>query len=144
MANIKSADRSTEKWARQSAASTPEYEAGVQNPRSDWATQTKAAEKNYATGVQAAISRGAFGRGVAKAGTAGWKEATLTKGTARWAAGISMSTQKYADGFEPYRKVIEGLNLPARGPKGDPANINRVSVVAKALHDKKLAIQSGK
>lgn len=144
MADIKPLARTKEKWKRQSAVSTPEYEAGVRDPKTDWSDATAAAEKNYNTGVQQAIQRGAFGRGVKKAGTAAWQEGALTKGTTRWAQGIAISEDKYAEGFAPYHDVISNLKLPARGPKGDPANIQRVAAVAKALHDKKIAIQSGK
>lgn len=144
MADIKPISRTTEKWKRQSQVSTPEYEAGVRNPKTDWAEATAAAEKNYNQGVQAAIQRGAFGRGVKKAGTDSWQEGALTKGTTRWAQGIAISEDKYREGFQPYHDVIAALVLPPRGPKGDPANIQRVAAVAKALHDKKMAIQSGR
>lgn len=142
MAAIKPLDRTMDKWIRQSQASQPEYEAGVNNPKSDWATQTAAAEKNYAQGVQAAIGRGAFGKGVKKAGTDKWKLNTIQKGSPRWAQGISLSGNAYIDGFSPYHSLISGLTLPPRGPKGDPKNIERVRVVADALHKKKLELQS--
>lgn len=138
MANIKDMARITEKWQRASASAQPEYEAGIKNPKADWMTQTVAAEKNYNAGVQAAIGRGAFGKGVRSAGSGGWQAGALSKGLARWAQGISLSLDKYVKGFEPYRQVIASTTLPARGPKGDPANINRVAVIAKALHDAKV------
>ena len=69
MANIKSMNRITETWTRRAGAATPDYEAGVKNPRTDWEEATAAAEENYNAGVQAAINRGAFGSGVRAAGT---------------------------------------------------------------------------
>jgi len=142
MADIKSMDRTVEKWQRQSAVSQSEYEAGVNDPKSDWAKNTAAAENAYNQGVQAAISRKAFGKGVTKAGTARWKEQTLAKGASRWSQGISLSGDAYSTGFAPYREVIAKTVLPSRGAKGDSNNIQRVAVLAKALHDKKVSIQS--
>lgn len=142
MAAIKPLDRSMEKWKRQSAVSQVEFEAGVNNPRSDWMTQTQAAEQNYEAGVTAAIGRKAFSKGVAKAGTAKWQQNTIVKGSPRWAQGINLSGPAYAEGFKPYHDVISALSLPKRGPKGDPGNIQRVAIIAKALHDKKIELQT--
>lgn len=138
---IKNIDRSVLKWERQSAASGPEYEAGIRDPRGDWAQNTQAAEKNYASAVQAAIGRGAFGKGVARAGTAKWQENALAKGPSRWIQGVNLGQAAYKMGFQPYHDVIANLTLPTRGPKGDPKNIERVRVIADALHKKKLDIQ---
>ena len=138
MANIKSQARIAQKWVDRSAVSGPAYADGIENPRADWATQAKAAEKNYEAGVQAAIQRKGYGKGIARAGTAAWQKGAREKGTVRWAQGIATAQDAYTKGFDPYRQVIASLTLPPRGAKGDPANINRVSVVAKALHDKKI------
>jgi len=138
MAAIKSADRIKAKWKRVTAAAQTEYEEGIDNPRTDWATATKAAEKNYEQGVQQSISRKSFGKGVSKAGTDKWQKNAREKGPTRFTQGVNLSEDRYAEGFEPYRRVIETTSLPARGPKGDPSNINRVATIAKALHDEKL------
>lgn len=104
---------------------------------------TQAAESNYEQGVQKGIQGKRFGKGVAKAGTAKWQQNTLAKGPSRWAEGIGMSTQAYEDGFAPFRRVIEVTTLPPRGPKGDPRNIQRVQVMADALHKEKLKQAGG-
>lgn len=139
MPAVKPLDRISDKWARVAAVSTPEYEAGIANPRRPWAEATADAESSYEQGVQAAISRKAFAKGVRNAGNAKWQNAAMTKGKDRWAAGIAGSKEAYSRGFAPYRTVIENVQLPARGPKGDPKNIQRVAIIAKALHDAKLA-----
>jgi len=143
MANIKPMDRITDSWKRRSAASTPDYEAGIRDPKADWATETAAAEKNYNNGVQAAMSRGAFGKGVKTAGTSKWQKMALEKGTARWAQGIAMAEGAYVEGFTPYANVIANTKLPPRGPKGDPKNIERVRVMADALHKEKIKRTTG-
>lgn len=143
MPKIKSMERITDSWERRSAASIQDYEAGIRNPRKDWAAETAAAEENYNRGVQAAITRKAFGKGVRDAGTEKWQQNAIEKGTIRWADGISKSKAAYVEGFGPYATVIANTTLPARGPKGDPKNIQRVAVMAKALHDKKVQLTTG-
>lgn len=142
MAKIKPMSRITDTWKRRAEASTPDYEAGIRDPRADWAEQAAAAEENYNAGVQAAIGRGAFGKGVTNAGTAKWQKAALEKGKTRWADGIRMASAAYIAGFEPYRNVIANTTLPARGPKGAPENIERVRVMANALHEEKMRRQT--
>jgi len=139
MANIKSMSRISDKWTRVASGAGQEYQEGVENPRADWATETAKAEGAYQQGVQAAISRGAFGKGVKKAGTSKWQTNAINKGPSRYSEGVRLSTDAYDVGFAPYREIIAKTTLPARGPKGDPKNITRVAVMAKALHDGKLA-----
>jgi hypothetical protein len=137
MAEIKSAARSAEKWKRQSAAARPEYEQGVRDTKKDWKDNTLRGAQNYEQAVTKAIADKRFQGGVDKAGTATWREATLSKGPNRWTEGIAGSTDKYERGFAPYRATIEGLTLPPRGPKGSPQNIDRVRAVTEALHNTK-------
>jgi len=141
MTAIKDTSAISAKWQRRAATAGVEYEEGVKNPRSPWDTATAGAEKNYVAGVQAAISRGSFGKGVRKTGHAGWQKAATEKGPARYAQGVNLAGDKYQSGFAPFADTIKALNLPPRGPKGDPNNITRVGAIAKALHDKKLQLQ---
>jgi len=132
-------DRIKRKYVSATQASLAEYEAGVQNPKKDWADETKKAEKNYEAGVQAAIQRKSFSKGVEASGTANWKAKTLAKGPGRWAQGVALSEDDYAKGFAKYHTIIANLTLPPRGPKGDPKNIQRVAVIADALHKAKIS-----
>lgn len=143
MAAIKDLGRITAKWQRVTAGATAEYTEGVQNPRKDWAANTMAANDAWKAGVQQAASQNRFAKGVRKAGNSTWQKAAVEKGPQRFAQGVQLAAEKYEQGFAPYREVIAGLNLPQRGPKGDPANIQRVAVISKALHDKKLSLIGG-
>ncbi len=135
--------RSTAEIASKFAQVTPlrlaEYAAGVANPKVDWEAATKAAAANYKTAVIAAANAGRFEKGVAKSGTAKWQARAIKVGPNRFAEGVADAGPAYQDGFDPYRNVIAGLTLPPRGPTGDPRNIDRVKMVAEALHKKKLA-----
>ena len=136
--------RSTAEIAEKFIAVTPgraaEYARGVRDPNVDWESAAKAAEDNYNKGVQAAIVRKAFGSGVTRAGNTAWREGAAGKGVDRWPAGVAASKAKYEAGFAPFREVLAGLTLPARGPAGSPGNIARVAAVAEALHQRKLSL----
>lgn len=140
MPAIKPLDRISSKWARVSGLSQESYREGVENPTRDWASATAAAEDNYNKGVQAAIAAKRFGKGVRKAGTAKWQANAIAKGPDRWGQGIRLSENAYQEGFAPFRETILNTKLPERGPKGDPKNIERVRVMAEALHAKKIAL----
>ena len=129
-----------EKWARRAAGATPDYTSGVQNPSVDWATATKSSEDNYKTAVVAAASAGRFGKGVQKAGSSKWQQGAIVKGSARWAPGIQASEASYQQGIGEVLSTVASLNLPPRRVKGDPSNLQRVAMVANALHQK--AIQN--
>lgn len=139
MTNIKSMDRIRNNWVSSTQAKQGEYEEGIKNPRRPWAEATMAAESNYKAGITKAVSEGRFGKGVQKAGNSKWQDGALKKGPARWAQGVAVSADAYESGFAPYAETIRSLTLPKRGPKGDPANIQRVATIADALHKKKLS-----
>ncbi|GAI99178.1 unnamed protein product [marine sediment metagenome] len=126
------------KWARVTPERATDYEAGVRSPRRDWKTETAAAEARYKDGVTKAAAEGRFGKGVAKAGTSKWQRKAINVGTARFGPGVAAADTDYEEGFKPYRDVIAGTTLPERYATGDPRNIKRVEVIAKALHDKKV------
>jgi hypothetical protein len=136
---IKDMAKISAKWKRVTSAATQEYTEGIQNPRTDWAVETAKAEAAYEKGIQASIGRKSFGKGVRAAGTEKWKSNAIEKGPMRFSQGVGLGAASYEKGFAPFREIIANTNLPARGPKGDPSNINRVAVMAKAMHDKKLS-----
>ena len=79
-----------------------------------------------------------FGKGVVAAGQSAFLEPALKLGVKRYRDGVTFGIPKYAKNFAPYRDVIEATSLPPRGAVGDPGNIDRVRVMAAALHDAKI------
>ncbi len=122
-----------------------EYYLGGVGKVTDWASPTIKAEGRYESGVSDAIGRKAFGKGVAKAGTVGWKEPTLKKGAIRWGPGVRDAGPKYQKKFSPFMSTIRALHgtLPARYPKGSPENLKRVEHMAMGLRAKKLELLGG-
>jgi len=135
---IKPLDKIASKWSTVTPSRTDQYIDGVQNPRGSWQAGTIGAQGNYEKGITASIANKSFAKGVQKAGDATWQRKTLEKGPSRWAQGVSVSTNDYQQGFSKYHSALSSLVLPARGPKGDVGNIQRVALVAKTLHDLKV------
>lgn len=132
---VKSAADIAAKWARVSAQRDGDYKDGVSDPGVEWARNAAAAEDTYVAGVTEAAARGAFGKGINKAGDEKWRRKTTELGTQRWSPGIRAAVKDFEDGFAPFRDVLERLDLPPRAPRGDPRNLERVAAVARALSE---------
>jgi hypothetical protein len=74
-----------------------------------------------------------FQKGVSAAGTSKWQSNAVNKGASRYTQGVSGASAAYTAGMTPVLQVLAGITLPARMPKGDPSNINRVSAIDTAL-----------
>ena len=138
MPAIRSAAEIAEKWARVTPGRASDYAAGIEKPKKDWEQMASAAADAWADGVTAAASEGRYEKGVKAAGTEKWRRKAKELGVSRWPAGVSAAKDDYERGFAPFRDVIERVTLPPRRPKGDPANIERVRLIATALHEAKM------
>jgi|SRR5215471_979859 len=137
--NIKPLATIVQKYVQRASAAGQAYVDGVNNPRQDWQQSTAASANTWAAGVQAAITDGRFVSGVNLAGDAKWSTRSTTVGAQRYPGGITAGQQSYSAGIQPFLQLLSTLNLPPRAPKGDPANLQRVSAVDVALRN--LAIQ---
>lgn len=131
-----------QRWAQRTAAATPDYQAGVNNPRQSWQQATVAASDAHKAATTKALNEGRFAKGVQKAGDAKWQRAAAGKGAQRFGEGAAAGVNDYSEGVAPFIAVIERTPLPPRGPKGDPRNIDRVRVLADALHKAKTGFVS--
>lgn len=134
MPKTKGAGLATQKWAKNAGQATDSYAAGVQNPKTEWKQAALAGAENYKKGVTAAANQNRFNRGVQNTPDGKQQMNALQKGTQRFAPGVQMAQGDYNAAMEPVIRTIEAVTLPARGPKGDPNNLNRVAPVANALH----------
>lgn len=134
MPAIRSASEIAAKWSRVTPGRASDYAAGIAAPKKDWLTQTKAAEQAYESGVSTAIGEKRFGKGVVAAGTEKWKAKATAIGVPRWPTGVSAGVDSYEKGMGPVVDIIARTTLPLKGAKGDPGNIERVRILAQALH----------
>lgn len=135
MPKVRALTMIAEKWSRVTPTRATDYKLGVENPKEDWQAEALAAEDRYKVAVTEAANKGRYGAGVSKAGTKRWQERALKKGPSRFSEGVAIARPDYERAWAPYREVIERTELPPRGPKGDPANIQRVAAMARALHE---------
>ncbi len=135
MPKVKSAAEIAAKYVRVASTRQADYEDGVRDPDVDWETATAASKDAYEQGVQEAITRGSFASGVAKAGNTKWRDKATKVGAGRWGPGVREAEADMAAGLAPFIDVIERTVLPPRGPRGDPRNMERATIMAKALAD---------
>lgn len=133
---IKDAATVAAKWAKRASAAGADYTSGVNNPRTDQAQAAAAAAPVWAQAVADAATRGAFAKGVTKAGTAKWQQAAASIGAQRYPQGVNAGQSNYATAEAPYLSALSSLSLPPRGVKG--TNNGRVQAVVDALRKVKL------
>lgn len=136
MTAIKSLSRIAEKWEDNASSSQARkaYLDGVRNPRRSWEDATVAADDARKEGLAAADERDAFVEGVKDAGNKKWQDKSIKLGPSRFSQGVKEAKDDFQRGFSRFHSVISGLTLPPRGPKGSPENIERVKIIAEALH----------
>jgi len=61
-------------------------------------------------------------------------------GVARYSPGVAAAEEDFARGFADFQAVLDGLEIPDRGPRGSAANYAIVQKVGDALHKKRLAV----
>jgi len=130
-------DKIVEKWRARASAATSDYTAGIEAPRQDWQKQALAASDTWKAGVTEAAAKNLFAKGVMAKPSDFWKMRALTLGGARYADGVSKSVDVYKSDWAPYYDVLSKLELPPRGARGDPKNVERVRAIMTALRSKK-------
>ena len=138
MAEIKATSAIRDKWTRVTPMRSEDYTIGVKNPRRNWEGAALAQKDTWKMAITEAAAKDMFAKGVAGKGEK-WQKNALAKGPGRFAEGVMVAGPDYEKGFAPYADVIASTKLPPRFPKGDPRNIQRVSVMATALRTKKLS-----
>ena len=133
MVDTITADEAAKKWASRISVSTADFSAGVQRSRG-WQAPTLAAKENWATGVSNAVANDKFSKGVSQSSDSEWKTRTSAASSA-WSSGAARSTDRMRTGIGKTLAVIQGVSLPARGPRGSDGNYERVRAIGRALHE---------
>ena len=140
---VKPIDKSTTKWTENASRAATEYGENAIAAASDWQTKTVAAKDNYGMAIASAGIKDRFARGASKAGAAKYSRMIESKGKDRFGPGVAAGSEDYKTGAEPFFSTLASLTLSPAKPRGDPANINRVSEVNKALFAKRMALLGG-
>lgn len=137
---VKSATEVAKKWAEVTPARASYYETEAPAAGAEWEASTIAAGPTYKAGISVAGIDKRFVGGVKRAGAAKFERKVRTVGVARYAPGVAAAEEDMAKGFADYQAVLDGLEIPDRGPRGSVANYAIVQKVGDALHKKRLAV----
>lgn len=136
--DVKDLSKSGKKFADNAAGGgVSAYKEGVAGAGAKWKARVEGSEESYNQGVQAAISRGAFRKGVAKAGADYYTSRAQKLGADRYGPGVREGAANWQEGYQPYADTLKSLTQSAGGPKGDPRNAARSLEVQIALRRKK-------
>lgn len=114
------------------------YKKGVQGT-TDWAEKasSEGAETRYAEGVQRAVAEKLRQKKVSQVSNADWQARASGPGATRIGPGMRDAVDKQARNFEPFRSLIEGIQLPERTGDAEANVLARVVPIAKALQELK-------
>lgn len=128
------------KWTANAARAADDFAVEAAAAAALWEAQTLANKDNYHKAITAAGIADRFAGGVKRAGAAKFARKITDVARDRFAPGIHAAVSDYTERVTPFLETIAALTLPKRGPRGDPANYNRVEAVGKALSAKRLAL----
>ena len=137
---VKSAPEVAQKWADVTPARASYYETEAPLAGAEWEANTAAAGGTYKAGISVAGIEKRFVGGVKRAGAEKFARKVKTVGVDRYSPGVAAAEADMAKGIADYVGVLEGLEIPDRGPRGSDANYAIVTKVGKALHAKRLAV----
>ena len=132
-------ERTVKKWLARARVARPDYEEGIKSPKEPWETKAIAAKETYKAAITAPDVPELFVRGIKRAGTARWQDMALKKGADRYTTGVELSQDYYRGQMADILGVIERITLPARAPRGDVRNLDRVKKIFEELHGWRLA-----
>jgi len=135
---IKSLDTITDKWAKETPARAPYYEAGIKDPARDWKTAALEGQSAYEDAMRDPTVLALRAKKIEKVGTEKWQRKAIAVGPARYRAGVPAAKDDYSVGFAPFHSVLSAVVLPEKGARGDPKNYERVKAIGDALHKKRM------
>lgn len=141
MIKVKDPSAIADKWAEVTPARQKYYTANASVAGADWVAAASAAQKTYQQAVTDPDIDKRFAGGVKRAGADKYNR-KVTANADRFSQGVRDSKVDFQNGVTPFLDEISKITLPARAPRGDPANRKRSEVVGDALHAKRLALKA--
>lgn len=132
MITIKDTGSLAKKFVQRATNAQGDYKDGVTGAGAKFEAAAKASNDSWKAGVTAAAGRDAFAKGLNGAGAKFERNAT-TLGPQRFAQGVQNAGDAWGQGTQPYLDALKALDLPPRGPRRSPANMQRAAAVATKL-----------
>lgn len=120
------------KFVTRASAAAGDYKDGVAGAGAEWEQKTRDGEANFEQGIQQAIADKRFGKGVAGSANK-YQTNASTLGSSRYTGGIANAREAWQRGVQPALDVLKSLQLPPKGPRRSPQNMQRANAVAVAL-----------
>lgn len=128
-----------EKYVRITQGRAQDYTAGIQaTAPNEFESAAVAAAPTWAAGVTQAVGRDAFASGLSGSG-ARWRRKAEQLGSQRFPSGVAGARDDMAAGIAPYVAELRGITLDPRRPRGDPANLQRVALIAQRLNARRVS-----
>lgn len=139
--SVKDLAASAGKWATRASGASSEFQTAAVAAADKWARNAQSAQSNFRQGIAAGNIDVRFARGIARAAQLNkFARKLQAYGSGRYSQGVSEAEGDWSSGFGPYHQVLTGLALPARKPRGDAGNYERVRAVGSALNAKRIAM----
>ena len=137
---VPSAGAATAKWQSRAVVSANDYKTAVAQAGGRWQGAVDQSGPAWDFGVSQAMSNNSYPQGVqGKGGT--YQTNAADKGFRNYGPGVQGATNAFNTAIGKVLNVIAGLTLPPKGGPGNPANLQRASIIDDALHAAKLAGQ---
>lgn len=140
LVKFKDLNASAAKLAQNGQQAATAYKTNASAAAQTWQDNTVASEANYVQGTQDAISRGAFGKGVSRAGAAKYSGQINAVAGPRFSDGMSKAGPAWQKGFGPIASAVAGKDIGPRGPRGSVVNKQRAANMSDAFRAARLAI----
>lgn len=121
------------KYQERTAVAVDDYKEGIQRVSNfEELAASENAESTYAQGVQQAVGRKARAAGImARRGK--WQQNAIQKGVNRYPEGTRIGASEYETRFRPFIEALKTVELPPRGPRRSPANLERVAKIREVM-----------
>lgn len=139
---VKDVTTTAEKWTRVTPQRSGDYIAAAQVAGDDWEKNTIAAAAAFRAAVTAANIDKMFIGGVKRTGADKYNRKVKAVGETRFSQGIAAGAEDYEKGVTPFLDLMRGLTLPDRAPRGSETNLERVRVIMRENHKKRLALRA--
>jgi len=138
LVKVKSLESITEKWAKETPARAPYYEAGIKDPARDWKTAAVEGQPAYEDAMRDPQVLALRQKRIEAVGSEKWSRKSIAVGPQRYREGVPKAKEDFSAGFAPFHSVISAVSLPEKGARGDPKNYERVKAIGDALHKKRM------